>query len=98
MFERPPLSDRIHKTTTSRIVVIGLAAATMMITVSMIGAIQLQEASAAKPGWCYTPIGGGGQCAPIGSSDPFDSRKECEAYRQNNPGSGSDGTRCHVNK
>jgi hypothetical protein len=97
MVERLP-TDRIHKTTTSRIIFIGLAAATMMITVSMIGAIQLQEASAAKPGWCYTPIGGGGQCAPFGSSDPFESRKECEAYRQNNPFPPSDGTRCHVNK
>jgi hypothetical protein len=26
----------------------------MMITMSIVGAIQLQQASAAKPQWCYT--------------------------------------------
>jgi hypothetical protein len=60
MVERPP-SDRIQKTT-SKIVLIGLAAATMMITVSIIGAVIQQEASAAKPRFCYLsdPDGPGG--------------------------------------
>ena len=62
MVERPPLSGRIHKTTTSKIAFIGLAAATMIITVSIVGAvIQMQEASAAKPSlWCYLRDLGGG--------------------------------------
>ena len=49
-------SDRIQKTT-SRIAFIGLAAATMMIAASIVGAIQLQEASAKSKGqiqqFCY---------------------------------------------
>lgn len=49
MVEKPPLSNKIQKTITSRTALIGVAAATMMITVTMIGAIQLQQASAAKP-------------------------------------------------
>jgi hypothetical protein len=58
MVERPTSSDRIQKIT-SRIVFIGLAAATMIITVSIVGAIQLQQASAAPPNWCldYTISG-----------------------------------------
>jgi hypothetical protein len=35
---------------------IGLAAATIMITVGIIGAIQLQQASAARPQFCYTDL------------------------------------------
>jgi hypothetical protein len=46
--------ERITKTTTtSRIALIGIAAATMIITLSMIGAIQLQQANAAKPRFCF---------------------------------------------
>jgi hypothetical protein len=58
MVERLPSSYRIHKTT-SRIPFIGLAAATMIITVSIVGTIQLQQASAAPPNWCldYTITG-----------------------------------------
>ena len=49
-----PTSGRIQKTATSRIALIGMAAATMMITLSIIGAvIQLQQASAAKPQFCF---------------------------------------------
>ena len=45
--------SRIEKTT-SRIAFIGLAAATMAMTLSIIGALQLQEASAARPtAFCY---------------------------------------------
>lgn len=94
MVERSPLSDRIHKTTTSRIALIGLAAATMMITVSMIGAIQLQQASAAKPQvvYCfnYTISGTTSEtCAAI--------KATCESVRSQtapeyNP------TRCHREK
>lgn len=51
MIERLP--PRKMQKTTSRLVLIGLAAATMMITVSMIGAMQLQQASAAKPQFVY---------------------------------------------
>jgi len=67
-------SDRIQKTTTSKIAFIGLTAATMMITVSMIGAIQLQDASAAagKPQFCYTS-GDDTGCSP--------SMKECREAR-----------------
>ena len=46
-------TNKIQKTTTTRIAFIGLAAATMIITVSMIGATQLQQASAAKPQYCF---------------------------------------------
>jgi hypothetical protein len=53
MVERPPVSDKIQKITTSRIAFVGLAAATMMITLSIVGAIQMQQASAAKPLFCY---------------------------------------------
>lgn len=49
-------SDRIRNTTTSKIAFIGLAAATIMITASMIGAIQMQQASAAKPDFCFPTI------------------------------------------
>ncbi len=56
MVERPQ-STTIRKKTTSRIAFIGLAAATMMIAVSIVGAIQLQEASAAKPQFCYSIFG-----------------------------------------
>lgn len=52
MIEKKPKKDRILKST-SKIALIGLVAATMMITVSMIGAIQLQQASAAKPQFVY---------------------------------------------
>jgi hypothetical protein len=51
-------SNRIEKTT-SRIAFIGLAAATMAMTVSIIGATRLQEASAAKPiAFCYNSAAG----------------------------------------
>jgi hypothetical protein len=43
----PLPSGRIQQKTTSKLALIGLAAATIMIAASMIGAIQLQEASAA---------------------------------------------------
>ena len=72
MIERtsPPSSGRIQKTT-SRIALIGLATATMMITVSMIGVIQLQQASAAKPDqFCFDPAFNGLLC--------FDTMKDCQ--------------------
>jgi basic membrane lipoprotein Med (substrate-binding protein (PBP1-ABC) superfamily) len=48
------LPSGITQKTTSKIALIALAAATMMITLSIIGAIQLQEASAApKHVYCY---------------------------------------------
>lgn len=55
MVERPPQSNKIQKTITSKIALFALAAATMVITVTMIGGIQLQQASAAKPiiAFCY---------------------------------------------
>jgi hypothetical protein len=55
MIEEKPKKDRIRKTT-SKIALIGLAAATMMITLSIVGAIQLQQASAA-PGSPQTANG-----------------------------------------
>jgi len=51
-----PTSGRTQKTATSKIALIGMAAATMMITLSIIGAIQLQEASAEKPRFCYSAL------------------------------------------
>jgi hypothetical protein len=55
--EKIPPSGIIQKTT-SKIALIGLAAASMMITLNVIGAIMLQEASAAKPSrFCYDDPG-----------------------------------------
>jgi hypothetical protein len=53
--EKRPLSPSSGiKKTTSRIALIGLAAATMAMTVSITGAMQLQEATAARPtAFCY---------------------------------------------
>jgi hypothetical protein len=51
MQKRPPTPSGITQKTTSRIALIGIAAAAMMITLSII-AIQ-QEASAAKPRFCF---------------------------------------------
>jgi hypothetical protein len=45
----------------------GLAAATMMITLSIIGAIQLQEASAARPTQCYASAVNGLVCGSPGA-------------------------------
>jgi len=56
MEKRPPSPSSGIEKTTSRIAFIGLAAATMAMamTVSIIGAMQLQQASAAKPtAFCY---------------------------------------------
>lgn len=73
MVERIPLG-RIQKT--SLIALIGLAAATMMITVSMIGAIQLQEASARQAtNYCYSDSSGNSFCG-------FTTRKECNETRR----------------
>ena len=74
MVERPT-SDRIQKTS-SKIVLIGLAAATMMITVSIVGAIQLQEASAAKPQFCYQTV--------FGYPDCWGSMQTCRYYQELN--------------
>jgi hypothetical protein len=84
MVERPP-SDRIQKTT-SRIAFIGLAAATMVITVGLIGAvIHMQEASAAKPRFCYATVFGFNSC--------WDSMNTCRFFQQQdeaaNPATGS---------
>ena len=76
--EKRPLSGRIHKTTSSRIALIGVAAASMMITVSIVGAIQLQEASAAKPShFCYE--------VPSVFNPCFLSMEECRAHQANDP-------------
>ena len=56
---RPPSSSSGIEKTISRIAFIGLAVATMAITVSIIGAMQLQEASAARPtAFCYNSAAG----------------------------------------
>jgi hypothetical protein len=81
--EKIPLpSDRIRKTTTSKIALIGIAAANMMITLSIIGAIQVQEASAAKPIFCYErgpdtvcSLIGMKNCRETQSSDPLATSK-----------------------
>ncbi len=78
MIERP-LSDKIQKIATSRIALFGLTAATMMITVSIVGAIQLQEASAAKPFFCYETTGGLSKC-PIPNS-----AKACHEAQSRDP-------------
>jgi hypothetical protein len=70
--------DRITKTTTtSRIALIGIAAATMMITLSMIGAIQLQEANAARPELRF--------CFPtsLGFDSCWNSMKDCRFIQEN---------------
>jgi hypothetical protein len=81
MTERPK-SGRIQKTT-SRIALIGLAAATMIVTVSIVGAMQLQEASAARPQFCPNIV------API-PPPCFDTMKECREALSSVPGA----TRC----
>lgn len=90
MVERLPLSDRIHKTTTSRIALIGLAAAAMMMTFSMIGAIQLQEASAAPPlfQWCFDSTIYGHLC--------YGTKEDCRS-NQSDVGLSPE-TRCHREK
>jgi hypothetical protein len=80
----PLPSGRIQQKTTSKLALIGLAAATIMIAASMIGAIQLQEASAAKPQFCYTNSPGGITCR--------DSMQACRNEQENDPTAGS---RCH---
>jgi hypothetical protein len=81
MEKRLPFS-RIQKTT-SKIAFLGLAAATMMVTVSIIGAvIQLQEASAVKPSiYCYTDITGFMHC--------YGDKKLCRDDQRSDPGATS---------
>ena len=74
MVERT-LLGRFQKT--SLIALIGFAAATMMITVSVIGAIQLQQASAVQPTYCYnTSLFEQAFCG---------TKKECRASQESNP-------------
>ena len=64
----------------------GLAAPSMMITLSIVGAIQLQEASAIKPFFCYETTGGLGKC-PIPNS-----AKACHEAQRSDPDAAG---KCH---
>jgi len=64
----------------------GLAAASMMITLSIVGAIQLQEASAVKPFFCYKTTDGFGKC-PI-----LNSAKACHEAQRTDPDAAG---KCH---
>ena len=73
MVERP---HQVIQKTISRRALIGLAAATMMITVSIMSAITQQEASAAKPQFCFAE-GPGLSCR--------NTMQECRADQANSP-------------
>jgi hypothetical protein len=78
-----PLPNSIQKTT-SRIALMGLAAVAMIVTVSIVGVIQLQQAGAEKPFFCYNA---GSNC--------FSSAKTCHEFQSVDVNATS---RCHPDR